>query len=223
MRFCFRGLSATTGILDCLYVITTPTVTARRVAAFRAVPSVHGSPAEAYWHARADRAQSQSGDVWVAGHAGYGAGARNFGIGANGPGLIMKIEGSSGATAFNFPVSAPGFAVGGQAVITANQLNAQRPHAAGVMDSNGAVVRDNGKYAWSASRQGSNFSVVLTTPCFTPYWVIATAEYTSASAGGGYRIVPYGDRTATGFTRRVLQQLPPSVTFMTRSNHFAPG
>ena len=63
------------------------TVTARGIAAFRALPANEvGGPAESYWHARRDTQQLQNGDVWGAGHAGYGAGHRNFGLGAYGPG-----------------------------------------------------------------------------------------------------------------------------------------
>ena len=139
-------------------------------------------------------------------------------------GTCFQVSATDGTTMFNKPVNcASGLSVSGQAVTTASQLNAQKPHAAGVMDSNGAVVRDNGKYAWTASRQSNSFYVVFSTPCATPYGVIATAEHTSSTPITSYTVVTYGDRTANGFTLRAVDVVPASITFMVLSYDFGLG
>ena len=168
-------------------------VTARGIAAFRALPvNEVGGPAESYWHARRDTQQLQDGDVWVAGHAGFGAGDRNFGLGTNGPGLIMKIEGSSGKTTFNREVNVDAdLRIRGRAV-------AIGPWIAGHFDCGPPVVNVNitGQCLWTVTRSSTGVYVVTFTephPRGDSYTVLATIP-----AGGSVTWA----KTATSLTLR---------------------
>ena len=85
-----------------------------------------------------------------------------------------------------------------------------RPHCAGLMDTNGAVIRSNGKYPWTASRSGSVVTVTFTVPYNFPYGVIANAESTSA-----YCVITYGPKTPTSFTLKCAEGFPTTLSFLT--------
>jgi hypothetical protein len=73
--------------------------------AFTALPVANDGAAEIYFGRKTNGTSVNPGDVWVAGHAGFGAGAGNFGVGATSLGLITRIDGTTGLTTFNYPVN----------------------------------------------------------------------------------------------------------------------
>ena len=66
-------------------------------------PSANGGPAEIRFGRQADGAFHPSD--WFVGQAARNAGDVNFGIGSDGQGLVIKIDGTFGTTTFNYPVN----------------------------------------------------------------------------------------------------------------------
>jgi hypothetical protein len=189
---------------------TTGTATATQVVArgsgiggtVRAAPATNGNESSIGFYRNSDQSGSAAGDQWVLGQGSWGVGAGNFSIGTLARGSCLTINATTGIA--NLPY---GLSVANQGLST--MLDAMKPHSAGLIDTNGTVLRDNGKYPFTVSRAGPTYTVNLPVPYEFQYGVIATLDSPAV-----YAIVRYGNRTSTSFTLAVTDGLPTTISFL---------
>jgi hypothetical protein len=167
----------------------------------RSAPTTNGGESSIGFYRNADQSGNAAGDQWVLGHNSWSAGAGNFSIGTLGRGECLTINALTGVANVPYGLSVKN-------VQLSEMLNRMKPHSAGVMDFNGVVLRDNGKYPWTASRAGAFMTVTLTEPYVYPYGVIATAESTAA-----YCTITYRNRSSTSFQLTWAEGVPLSITY----------
>jgi hypothetical protein len=174
--------------------------------AVRIRPSANDGPAEIYFSRRADGSGNSAGDTWVIGHAGFGAGAGNFGIGTGGPGVCLSINANG---TVNLPY---GLFIGGQQAAT-------KPWVAGHFDGTTSasvpLLSDTGwRGISSVSRTGVGVYVVSWAgahPRGDGYSVFANMNATAGFLSW--------DRTSTSLTLRAttnaaVPQDPAEINFM---------